>query len=228
MRQIVFDIETAGCNMENLSESQQEYLQREAMKENDEKVREEKLKDAERFLSLYPLTAKVIAIGMFDVQTEHAYVYYENESETEWNKEGIVFKGFPEPIILERFWNVIEKTDQVITFNGRNFDIPFLMLRSAIHKIKPSKNLLGYRYDTKTHIDLLEQFSFYGVTKKFNLDFYCHTFGVETPKSKEVSGYNVKTLYDEGKIKDIAEYCGRDIKATYLLFKIWNDYLNFG
>jgi hypothetical protein len=228
MRQLVFDIETAGCSMKDLSESQQEYLQREAMKEHDEILRMEKLKDAERFLSLYPLTAKVISIGFYDVQNEQSYVYFENDVEEEYKSDDgqIIFKGFQESVMIERFWQIVGRTDQVITFNGRNFDIPFLMLRSAILKLKPSKNLLGYRYDTKMHIDLLEQFSFYGVTKRFNLDFYCHSFGVATPKSKEISGYNVKEMYEQGKIKEIAEYCGRDILATYKLYKIWNEYLN--
>ena len=97
--------------------------------------------------------------------------------------------------MLKSFWKIIEVTDQVVTFNGRNFDIPFLMMRSAMLKIKPSKNLVGRRYDNKSHIDLLEQFTFYGLTRKFNLDFYCNAFGIESPKTKEISGMEVKNLY---------------------------------
>ena len=228
-RQIVFDIETSGCKLADLAESQQEYLLREALKETDENVRQQKSDDAERFLSLYPYTAKVVAIGMFDVQNEKSFVYYENEKEEEWHSEDgkIVYKGFPEKIMLERFWHVMEKADQVITFNGRNFDIPFLMMRSAMLQVKPSKNFMGYRFDSKTHVDLLEQFTFYSATRKFNLDFYCHAFGVQTPKSHEISGMEVQNLYQAGRIKDIAVYCGKDIVATYKLFKIWEEYLKF-
>ncbi len=128
--------------------------------------------------------------------------------------------------MLSSFWKIIDVTDQVVTFNGRNFDIPFLMLRSAILKIKPSKNLIGNRYDTSSHIDLLDQFTFYGITRKFNLDFYCHSFGIESPKTKEISGMEVKNLYEAGRLKDIATYCSRDIYATYQLFKIWEELLN--
>ncbi|MDP1995504.1 MAG: hypothetical protein Q8K40_09710, partial [Ignavibacteria bacterium] len=60
-RQIVFDIETSGCKLADLAESQQEYLLREALKETDENIRQQKSDDAERFLSLYPYTAKVVA-----------------------------------------------------------------------------------------------------------------------------------------------------------------------
>jgi len=229
MRQIVFDIETSGCKLTDLSESQQEYLLRDALKETDESLRQQKTDDAERFLSLYPFTAKVVAIGMFDVQNEKSFVYYESDTEEEWQSEDskVIYKAFSEKAMLERFWHVMEKADQVITFNGRNFDIPFLMMRSAKLKVKPSKNFMGYRFDTKHHVDLLEQFTFYSATRKFNLDFYCHAFGVQTPKSHEISGMEVQNLYQAGRIKDIAVYCGKDIVATYRLFKIWEDYLKF-
>lgn len=230
MRKVVFDIETYGCNMADLTESQQEYLQRDAMKEPDDELRARKLEDAERFLSLYPLTAKVVAIGIYDITSGKPYVYYESDEKSDWqdDEKTTQFRGMSEKEMLERFWEVIRISDQVITFNGRNFDIPFMMMRSAKLGVKPSKDLMGYRYSITNHIDLLEQFTFYGVTRKFNLDFYCHGFGIQTPKSKEVSGNEVKRLYDEGRVKDIAVYCGKDIYATYQLYKIWDEYLNFG
>jgi DNA polymerase elongation subunit (family B) len=227
MRKIVFDIETCCYPFESLSESQQEYLLRYAEKEKDEEVKVQKRDDAIRYLSLYPFTAKVVAIGIYDLLKEKSFVYYENENEEEWINEEkkIHYKGLCEPEMLKSFWRIIEKTDQVITFNGRNFDAPFLMIRSAINKIKPSKNLVPKKFDSTIHIDLLEQFTYFGLTRKFNLDFYCHAFGIKSPKSKEISGMEVKNLYEAGKIKDIAVYCGEDIFATYQLYKIWEEYL---
>ena len=132
----------------------------------------------------------------------------------------------PERDLLVKFWEIMEKAEQIITFNGRGFDIPFLMLRSAMLKVKPTKNFIGNRYDSRNHIDLLEQFSFYGLIKRFNLDFYCHSFGVASPKSEEMSGYNVKDKYLEGKIEEVTAYCAEDIKATYELYRIYKEYLN--
>lgn len=227
-RQIVFDIETCAVPFDSLSESQQEYILRAAEKEKDENVRNEKTDEAIRMLSLYPFTAKVVAIGIYDVQHEKSYVYYETNEPEEWESENrpAKFKGASESEIIESFWRIIDAVDQVITFNGRNFDLPFMMLRSAMLKIKPAKNFLGYRYDITKHIDLLEQLSFFGVFKKFNLDFYCNAFGITSPKSKGVSGMDVKNLYEAGRIKDIALYCSDDIAATYQLFKIWEEYLH--
>ena len=227
MRKIVFDIETSAYPFESLSDSQQEYLLRYAEKENDPDKKQAQIDEAIRYTALYPLTAKCIAIGILDVEKEKSFVYYESKEKEEWFSEDkrVHYKGLSETEMLESFWRIIEVTDQVITFNGRNFDIPFLMIRSAMLKIKPSKNLVGRRYDTSSHIDLLEQFTFYGLTRKFNLDFYCQAFGIESPKTKEISGMEVKNLYEAGRLKDIAIYCSRDIYATYQLYKIWDEFL---
>lgn len=228
MRKIVFDIETSGYSFESLSESQQEYLLRYAEKERDVEVREEKKEEAIRYLSLYPYTSKVIVLGLLDIESEKRVVYYENPDGEEWNDEENKTRYIPadEKGMLESFWKIMLKTEQIVTFNGRCFDIPFLLIRSALLKVKPTRNLISTKYD-KFHIDLLDQLTFFSTNRKFNLDFYCNAFGITSPKSKDVNGMNVKELYESGEIKKIASYCGDDIWATFELYKIWNEYLNF-
>lgn len=229
MRQLVIDIETSAVPFDTLSESQQEYILRDSEKETDPELRAKKAEDAIKWLSLYPFTAKAIVIGIYDVQSHKRYMYYESAEEKEeiLDDKNMVLKGMPEEKILEKFWQIVAQVDQVITFNGRGFDIPFLMLRSAQLNIKPSRNFLGYRYDTGNHIDLLEQLSFYGGFKRFNLDFYCYSFGIKSPKSEGVSGVEVQNMYLAGRLREIALYCGNDIKATYELYVKWNENLNF-
>ncbi len=228
MRKIVFDIETCAYPFESLSESQQEYLLRYAEKETDIDKKQNQIDEAVRYTSLYPLTAKCVAIGIYDIDKKKSFVYYESKKVEEWfsEDEQVHYKSLSEVEILKSFWKIIEVTDQVVTFNGRNFDVPFLMLRSAMLKIKPARNLIKKRYDINSHIDLLEQFTFYGLTRKFNLDFYCNAFGITSPKTKEISGMKIKNLYETGRIKDIAVYCSHDIYATYQLYKIWDEFLN--
>lgn len=225
---LIFDIETVGVDFESLSESQREYLLRYADKERDEELRELKRDEAIRYLSLYPFTAKVAVIAFLNVETEKTVVIYEAEETEEWiaDEKGIKYKSASEIEIIKTFWNYAEKSDQLISFNGRQFDIPFLMLRSAMLKVRPSKNFLKNRFESKDHIDLLDKFTFTGLTRKFNLDFYCHAFGLESPKSKGISGMEVKDLYNAGKIKELAIYCADDVRATYDLYKIWNSFLN--
>jgi len=225
---LVFDIETVGCDFETLSESQQEFLLRASEKEPDSNQREKLKDDAIRYLSLYPLTAKVVAIGMLNTETEHSMVLFEGNDTNEWQsgETGVKYSSYSEAEMLTHFWEYAKKVDSVVTFNGRNFDVPFLMMRSAILKIKPSRNFIKKRYDNKSHIDLLEVLTNYGTTKKFNLDFYCKSFGIESPKSHGVSGMDVKQLYAAGKIEEIATYCAHDVEATFQLYKIWNEFLN--
>lgn len=216
---IVFDIETAGTDLEELPESQQEYLLRHS---------EGKIEDVKRYLSLYPFTAKIISIGMLNATTENLFVMFESETKEEWSSDDkkVRYSGMSETEMISSFWDYVSKSETIITFNGRNFDIPFLMLRSSVLGIKPTRNYLKNRYNNANHIDLQEMLTFYGTVKKFNLDFYCHSYGIESPKSDGITGMDVKEMYKAGKIKEIAIYCGKDVKATYELYKIWDKYLN--
>ena len=134
--------------------------------------------------------------------------------------------------LLAQFWDVAKKYDSVVTFNGRGFDVPFIYLRSALLNVPiTKKNWLGYRYAVEPHCDLAEQFTFYsvggqgGAARRFNLDFYCKAFGIESPKSAGVTGNDVTTMMAEGKFREIAEYCLRDVRATVELYKIWKERL---
>jgi len=102
-----------------------------------------------------------------------------------------------------------------------------LHLRSALLKIKPTKNLMPYRYDHKIHCDLMEQLTFYNSVRKFNLDFYTKAFGIESPKKAGIDGAQVGELYQQKKYKEIARYCVRDLKATQRLYEYWEKYLKF-
>ena len=225
---LVFDIETVGTDFNSLAESQKEFLLRYTESEKDPVKKEELIDEAKRYISLYPYTAKIVAIGLLNMETEKSLVLYEGEKCDEWSVEEktIKYKPYSEEEMLKYFWKYVSKAGKVISFNGRNFDLPFIMIRSAIMKIKPTINFMKYRYDSSRHVDLLEQLTFFGLTKKFNLDFYCNAFGIESPKSKGITGMEVKELYKAGRIKDIAIYCGEDVRATYELFKIWDRYLN--
>ena len=46
------------------------------------------------------------------------------------------------------------------------------------------------------------------------------------PKSHGVTGMDVSNLLAEGKFREIAEYCLRDVKATVLLYQIWKERLS--
>ena len=99
------------------------------------------------------------------------------------------------------------------------------MARSALLRVKPSRNLMGNRYAVNDHCDLLDQLTFYSAMRKFSLDFYCKAFGIKSPKESGVTGLDVGRLFGEKKYREIAEYCLGDVKATAELYKKWAEYL---
>jgi len=229
MAQLVFDIETAAFPFDSFDEAQQVGLLKLAEKEETEERREKKREEIIRRLGLHPFTAQVVAIGMLNVESERGQVYYQAEGHESWRSEdGLVeFESGSEREILERFWKIIERYDRFITFNGRRFDCPFLMIRSAIHGIRPTRNLMPYRYDFKVHCDLLDQLTFYGALplQWFTLDLACRAFGIASPKSGGITGLDVQELFSQGKYREIAQYCLGDVVATAELYRRWEPFL---
>jgi len=221
MSRVVLDIETLGHPFDSFDSVQQEYLLKFASTE-------EERADVIQKLSLHPFTAQIIAIGMLNPDTDRGKVLFQsgNSSETFSADGKVQYISGSEAEIVQSFWEDIPKYNQFITFNGRGFDCPFLLLRSAILGIKPTRNLMPYRFDSSGHCDLLEQLTFYGATRKFSLDFMCKAFGIESPKSHCVTGLDLGRLFSEGRFQEIAEYCLGDLRATAELYRRWNDYLN--
>lgn len=229
MKELIFDIETVGYPIESFDEYQQEYLLRFANLEEVEEKRQQKIEETIRYLNLSALTAQIVAIGLYDLQIAKGLVLFQSDTKEHYKTENgeFTFHSGDEKYLIEKFWEIASKYHRFISFNGRNFDAPFLLLRSAILRIKPSINLISYRYDSKFHCDLLEQFTFYGLTRKYNLDFYCKVFGIESPKRGDVTGYNINEIFNQKRFREIAEYCSQDLIATKELYFIYKEYLEF-
>ena len=237
MATLVFDIETSALPIEHFDDAQQEYLFREANKLPDPIARHARKGELEQQLNLYPLTARVVCIAMLNSESLRGQVLFTADDHDEAESPpGATVDFIPcidEAELLAAFWNVALHYDTVVTFNGRGFDVPFIYLRSALLNVPITrKNWLGYRYQTEPHCDLAEQLTFYcvsgrdGAAKKFNLDFYCKAFGIESPKSHGVSGLDVNRLMATGEYRQVAEYCLRDVQATVSLYQIWKDRLS--
>lgn len=237
MARLVFDIETSALSLDHFDEGQQEYLFREAARLPDPDEQAKKRADISQMFNLWPFTAQVVCIAMVNADTGRGQVLYQSDDFEEEPEEGtaaaVEFAPQPdEGELLTAFWDVAKRYDSIVTFNGRGFDVPFLYLRSALLNVPISrKDWLGYRYNTEPHCDLAEQFSFYnvsgkeGAARKFNLDFYCKAFGIPSPKAQGITGLDVNDLLAEGRHREIAEYCLRDVEATVELFKIWKERL---
>ncbi len=235
MAKLVFDIETSALPVECFDEVQQEYLFRDADKLTDPMAREARRTEIQRLFSLWPLTSRVVCIAMLNAETQRGQVLFTADDFEEDAVEDGPVEFVPcvdEVELLTAFWDVAKHYDGIVTFNGRGFDVPFIYLRSAVMNVPITrKDWLGYRYAVEPHCDLAEQFTFYGVSgregaaRRFNLDFYCKVFGIDSPKAHGVTGMDVSRLLEEGRYRDIAEYCLRDVRATVDLYRVWKERL---
>jgi hypothetical protein len=220
MSRVILDIETVGRDIGDFDEASRGYLLKWAKTEED-------AREVEDSLSFYPLTGQIIAIGLLNPDTEKGALYYQAPGEEPvlpLEEDGIRYETGSEREILDKFWNAVRGFDSLVTFNGRGFDCPFILVRSAVYKLKPTKDLMPNRYDG-SHIDLLDRLTFYGaVRRKFSLDMWCKTFGIQTPKA-EFTGYEVKEIFRQGRYADIARYCARDLRATKELLSYWEKYI---
>ena len=230
---MVFDIETSALPREQFDETQLEYLFRPAAQLGGEAEREAKREEIGRMFNLWPFTAQCVCICMINADTGRGQVLYLSDDFEETGDGPVKFLPcMDEGELLAAFWEAARNYDQVVTFNGRGFDVPFLYLRSAALDVPISrKDWLGYRFATTPHCDLADQLTFYnvggrgGAARRFNLDFYCKVFGIASPKAEGVTGNDVNDLMAGGRYREIAEYCVRDVVATTRLFHLWKERL---
>ncbi|MEK7168175.1 MAG: ribonuclease H-like domain-containing protein [Patescibacteria group bacterium] len=234
INKLVFDIETVGVDFDSLDETTRESLTRWIKKESSSEIEyKEALRELKSGLGFSPLTGEIVVIGVLDCGKNQGVVYFQAPGEDikEFSKDNITFKQATEKEMLEKFWQGAKEYDEFIGFNSRGFDVPFIMARSAIHSVKPTRNLMEGRYlyqqrDGK-HIDLQDQLTFYGaVWKKGNLHLWSRAFGIKSPKSEGVTGDDVGQLFKDKKFLEIAKYNAGDLRATKELYEKWDAYLN--
>ena len=90
------------------------------------------------------------------------------------------------------------------------------MLRSVVLGVEAKRNLLN---KNKSHIDLMEVLTFYGITRKYSLDFVCRKLGIKSSKEEGVDGSKIKELFHKGEYEKIAEYNLRDTLAINAVFE---------
>ena len=228
MATLIFDIETVGERWDELDGVTQSMLTRwseRTARSNEERV--SALKDVQEGLGFSPLTGFIVAVGVYDLERKKGAVYYTGEgTERDEEVDGFIIKQRSERQLLEDFFEGARSYDTFVTFNGRAFDVPFLLHRAAIHKVPAVPELMDGRYLSQQknirHIDLQDQLSFYGaMMRKPSLHLFCRAYGIPSPKGSGFSGDDVAELFGSKKFRDIATYNAADVRATTALYEIW-------
>lgn len=234
MKTLIFDIETVGEDFRAMDATTQEVLTKWIREdaENDTEYAEE-LERLKGRLGFSPFTAQIVAIGTLDADSGKGGVYFQSPEKTvePFEENGVTFEPMDEPAMLRKFWEVAQYAQVFVSFNGRGFDVPFLVIRSAVHRIRPTKDLMSNRYlgsqrDGAKHIDLQDQLTFYGVVRKRpSLHLASRAFGIGSPKAEGVTGDDVAPLFQRGEYMTIAQYNLRDLRATKGLYDVWRQYV---
>jgi predicted PolB exonuclease-like 3'-5' exonuclease len=108
---------------------------------------------------------------------------------------------------------------QLVTFNGNSFDLPVLRYRAMINAVAaPGLSARPYfnRYSDDA-LDLCDVLSSFSSQGKATLHEISKVMGLPG-KPDSIDGGEVYRYFQEGKIKEIADYCETDIVNTY---RVW-------
>jgi len=127
--------------------------------------------------------------------------------------------------MLSGFFHLIEsRAPQLVSFNGRGFDIPVLKYRAMVHGLSCPRwftqgdkwHNYDTRYSPEYHCDLLEVLSDFGASARCSMDEVAAAFNV--PGKLETAGDNVRDMFETGQIEAIRNYCETDVLSTMLIF----------
>jgi 3'-5' exonuclease len=123
--------------------------------------------------------------------------------------------------LLEDFSRFVGRARPVlVTYNGRSFDLPVIVMRSLCHAIALPwyyrDRDIRYRYSEDGHLDLCDWLADHGATRAGKLDALARLIGL--PGKIGVDGSQVDGLYQAGQLESIQTYCLADVAQTALLF----------
>lgn len=123
-----------------------------------------------------------------------------------------------EASLLKAFWVLAGQADVVVTYNGRNFDVPFLVARSLVHGVPARVDLLGNPYNLRPHLDLYRLIQPGRALGPSGLEVVCWALGIESPKGA-LDGSQVGPAYARGELEAIARYNRGDVLATAAVYR---------
>ena len=174
---------------------------------------DQKNKVFETRAALVPEFAKVVVVSL-------AFVLENGEIKKQ------TFSGDNEYELLKSCQGLLDRTGKLDFWlcghNLKNFDIPMLAKRMIINGLNPPSILPAY--DTKPWeikaIDTKEVWQYGSYTSIGSLNLLCSVMDIPSSKEGEVTGDKVYyEFWENKKIKEIAEYCERDVLVLIDIIK---------
>lgn len=152
--------------------------------------------------ALDPLTGRVIAIGMLDLETDHFFIIgHDDEART-----------------LREFWEAARgdmgRINPLIGFNICNFDLPFLIRRSWKHRVAVPFGIRRGRYWGDQVVDLRDAWQLGDRQARGSLDSIAKHLGVGAKLAAPAANGEIKTIKG-GEFAGLWE-SNRDLAEAYL------------
>lgn len=171
--------------------------------------------------ALDPYLGQIVCIGLMAVEEK---AFGDDASRI----QKFALAGEDEEKILKDFWDFLNQDMRFryISYNGLDFDVPYIVRRSMKYGIRPTKDSFLYtkRYQRWPHFDAMKILADWDRGAQVSMALACETYGIPSPKDGEIKADGVEEAFKQGKIKQISDYCLRDLDATYKLFKLCEAY----
>lgn len=146
-------------------------------------------------------------------------------------KIGCFEQGKDERSIIASFLSYLHKQPRLVSFNGRGFDIPVLMMRAMRYNLQAAAYFettnetvrkdkwenYRQRYSERFHLDLFDTMGHFGAANR-GLKLHHLAAVCNIPGKFGTSGDCVHVLYDNHEQERIDSYCEADVVNTYWLF----------
>jgi len=153
--------------------------------------------------NLDPMDSRIVCISMSEIGKD----------------EIKTFINIDEKKVLTDFWEEVGKDSKLIGFNSDSFDIPFIIKRCLINRVKINKfQTSDIRKDVNSF------WTSYNQRSKGTLSDWAKILGM---KVETDAGSAVPLLFAENKFDEIEAHCCEDIKITKKLYELCK-YCNVG
>ncbi|HVO24241.1 MAG TPA: ribonuclease H-like domain-containing protein [Candidatus Margulisiibacteriota bacterium] len=205
---------------------------------------------AEHFGSLCPPLARVVCIAWLDLATQDLRAVFDATLHAGTPQQSVEVEdgcGAARPArrcalqacgseaqLLGAFGEQLvrraaQPNPQLVTYNGRGFDLPVLAHRMLKHGVPEGRDLVvkaarDNRYNPVLHIDLMDIVTFGGAAPRWPMAAYAIGFGFRSPKH-DMDGSTVWPAVQGGRILDVVRYCAGDVLATAHVYRSVYDLL---
>lgn len=166
---------------------------------------------------------QVVAISFLEAEIIHDFKGQEFYKIKDIRSGGDLSSG--EADLVKGFFSHLKKNfSRLVSFNGKNFDLPVLKYAAMKHEVEAAWlyksgdkwNNYNQKFSLDWHCDLADAFSDFGASAKVKMNELCAAFNL--PGKIGVDGSMVTEMHDQGRLKEIRDYCETDVINTYLLY----------